>query len=40
MMLAMYAAANEQKVTKAEMQKLLRAVMQEHTTHNVWPEGF
>jgi len=39
-MLAMYAAADEMKVSRAQVQKLLRAVMQEHTTHNVWPKGF
>lgn len=40
MILAMYAAAREQNVTKEEMQKLLRAVMAEHSTHGFWPKGF
>jgi len=40
MILAMYAAADEQKVSKEQMQTMLRAVMKEHATHNVWPKGF
>jgi hypothetical protein len=40
MILAMYAAASEQNVSKVQMQSMLRAVMQEHAAHNVWPKGF
>jgi hypothetical protein len=40
MILAMYAATREQSVSKDQMQTMLRAVMLEHTTNNVWPKGF
>jgi hypothetical protein len=40
MILAMYAAAKEQGVSREQMQTMLNAVMKEHATHNVWPEGF
>lgn len=40
MILAMYAAVAEQKVSKAQMQTMLNAVMKEHATRNVWPKGF
>jgi hypothetical protein len=40
LLLAMYAAADEMKVSKEQMQKLLRAVTHEHATHNIWPRDF
>lgn len=36
----MHAAAREQNVPYAEVQKLLRAVMLEHENHCFWPKGF
>ena len=36
----MRAAAHEQNVPLKDMQTLLRAVLQEHGTHGIWPKDF
>lgn len=36
----MNAAAIEQQVPKETVQRMLRAVMQEHSKHGFWPKDF